>query len=440
MGMADRYVRSDTGSQMAVDLACAVGAEVLARLGSSPDEATIRSTVSAGIAPAVVSRWRAAVSADHQKRPFTTEERRRGGTGLDGDPLIAYGCTLIVALLGPSWGAIVQIGDGDAFVIDADGHTTAPVPTDDRLVGGETTSLCLPDAHADARYAILGAPLPELVVLTSDGYGNSFASREWRSEAGAGLSEAVHRDGLDRVAELLPGWLADSAVAGGDDVTMALVHRAEFVDPSPDGTPLTAGPIRSGSVASTAIAPAPAAAAPRAEVGLVLGALVAVILAGVGVGVGWFARGSGSTTPTQVAVESTTTIPVTPPTAAVPVEAPVAEVQRYAAVTRQGTVVTFQATDQPEPQVLLGTSGLRSHDPPKDPSGRRWTATAKSVKGTRSQSPTITITLPSVVDGGDLMLVESTLWVLSADGSRLWSIDTAEAKPSAQPAAGWPVP
>lgn len=56
-----RYVRSDTGSQMAVDLACAVGAEVLARLGSSPDEATIRSTVSAGIAPAVVSRWRRGV-------------------------------------------------------------------------------------------------------------------------------------------------------------------------------------------------------------------------------------------------------------------------------------------------------------------------------------------------------------------------------------------
>ncbi len=44
-----------------------------------------------------------------------------------------------------------------------------------------------------------------------------------------------------------------------------------------------------------------------------------------------------------------------------------------------------------------------------------------------------------VVDVGDAVFVSPLLWVLSADGARLWWVDTTVPKPTAQPQAGWPV-
>ena len=102
---------------------------------------------------------------------------------MDGDPLISYGCTLLLAIMAPSWVGLLQIGDGDVTVVH-EAHVESPVPDDDRLVGGETTSLCLPTAVADARVCMLFEPLPEILILTSDGYANSFADPNWRSDAG----------------------------------------------------------------------------------------------------------------------------------------------------------------------------------------------------------------------------------------------------------------
>ncbi len=232
-----RYVRSNVGSALAVQIAGEAGRELISALGPKPDLKAVRAGLEGRLTPAVIERWRQQVLEDHRLHPFTAEERARGGVDLDADPTISYGCTLIVAVLGPRWLGLVQIGDGDAILVAPDGSISTPVPTDDRLVGGETTSLCLPDAVHDARIAVVGDHLPELVVLATDGYGNSFASPTWRQEAATGLLEAVRRDGLDTVGAKLPGWLADSAAAGGDDVTMALaLHQGS-------GPPAGAAPV-----------------------------------------------------------------------------------------------------------------------------------------------------------------------------------------------------
>lgn len=237
----ERYVRSDVGSRLGVEVACAVGRHLL---GSTiaPDEVEAR--IRSFVVTEIVDRWRKRVLDDVAARPFADEEHARAGAALDTDPLVSYGATLLLAICAPDWVGFVQIGDGDITVV-AGTDATAPVPHDDRLVGGETTSLCLPTAVADARIAVCAGRLPDLVILSSDGYANSFASPTWRSDVGRDLLDLVGRRGIDGVESQLPEWLADSAAAAGDDVSMALVHRAasSFVPPPPATT---------GSVATTA--------------------------------------------------------------------------------------------------------------------------------------------------------------------------------------------
>jgi hypothetical protein len=125
---------------------------------------------------------------------------------------------------------LLQIGDGDVTVV-REARAESPVPGDDRLVGGETTSLCLPTAAADARVCVLVDPLPDTLILTSDGYANSFASPTWRTDAGIDLRHQILRIGLDGVRRLL-AWLPTRR-RGGDDVSMALVQRADAPAPHP---------------------------------------------------------------------------------------------------------------------------------------------------------------------------------------------------------------
>jgi hypothetical protein len=250
------------------------------------------------LAEAIVQRWRERVLDDVRARPFTDEEATRARAPLDRDPLISYGCTLLLAILTPSWVGLLQIGDGDVTVVRG-GLVESPVPDDDRLVGGETTSLCLPTAVADARVHVIAEPLPDALILTTDGYANSFADANWRTHAGIDLRDQIHRVGLDAVETRLPAWLAESASAGGDDVSMALIQRLD-VPP-----PVAIAPVSARSAA----APAPAA---PATAGIGRGALVAAVAAAIviGAGVGWVVgRSGGTTTAAATTIASEPTVP-----------------------------------------------------------------------------------------------------------------------------------
>ena len=277
-----RYVRSGVGSQLAVTTACDVVEELLAADSTRSGRARLERSLLDRAAPLIVEGWRARVAAHLEANPFLAEEHVTAAANLDDDPPIAYGSTLILAVLTPSDIGLLQIGDGDALVVGADGSVVDPVPGDDRLVGGETTSLCLPTAVADARSVVVPAAGTELLVLSSDGYGNSFASDQWRRDAGAGFLDAVRRDGLAGVGSKLDGWLADSALAGGDDVTMVVAHLDAIRSCGPRWR--RRPPRRR------------ARKAPRRKRGKVLPALLLGALAGLVVGgvIGWFVKDDGA--------------------------------------------------------------------------------------------------------------------------------------------------
>jgi hypothetical protein len=211
-----RYVRSDRGAALATALAVQISAELLSRPDSDP------ASVSRALPAQLLPRWRGGVSAHLDAHPFTPTEHERAGRNLDEAPLPAYGATLVVALIAPDGVHLVQIGDGDALVHTAAG-VCRPVRDDPRLVGNQTTSLCLPDALSDFRHGfVAAAQQPSLVLVSTDGYGNSFAADDWAHSVLADLARLVDRDGWAAVEAALPEWVAESARVGGDDVTVLI--------------------------------------------------------------------------------------------------------------------------------------------------------------------------------------------------------------------------
>jgi serine/threonine protein phosphatase PrpC len=149
---------------------------------------------------------------------------------IEANPAIVYGSTLVAVLATGSFLFLLQVGDGDALVVYDDGNVNRPIPPDPRLFGNETTSLSSPKAANDLRFAFqrfTGSP-PRLVLLSTDGYANSFCSDQDFLKVGSDIVEILNADGIDSVTRDLESWLTDASRLGsGDDITAGIIIRGE---------------------------------------------------------------------------------------------------------------------------------------------------------------------------------------------------------------------
>jgi serine/threonine protein phosphatase PrpC len=257
---SSRSFRSDRGSRLAVHTATRLLRSRLQELTRShPDHAHAELRV---LARAIVQSWVEQVRDDLQRDPFGEDDLagldQRARHELDGNPLLAYGATLLAAAVTRKGVYYLQIGDGDIMLVARDGTAWLPLPPDRRLVGNETTSLCLPEAWRDFR---VGSDTleqaPRLILLSTDGYANSFQSEAAFRQVGADLLPMIERHGLGFVEQSLEQWLRETTERGaGDDVTLAV---ASLTLPAGDGR--ATAPPGTGPPAPT---PPPAAAAPAA--------------------------------------------------------------------------------------------------------------------------------------------------------------------------------
>ena len=228
-----RHFRSADGARLAVQAA----QEVLWALVSAFAPAT-RSEwaqlAAVELPQRIVSRWVELTRADFAQRSFSDQElldveSREGAdaaASVCADPLLAYGATLLAALAVPGTLIIAQLGDGDVLLVDAAGRTKRPVPRDERLLGSLTTSLCRPGAESDFRSVVLEGKdaCPALLLLSTDGYANSFCSDADYLKVGADFLEFLRRDGVGAVGRQLPAILEDASANGsGDDITLAML-------------------------------------------------------------------------------------------------------------------------------------------------------------------------------------------------------------------------
>jgi len=238
-GSAESF-RSDAGSAFAVRVATSAARAFFAEIGGANDAGDVERHAKDSLVPRIVSGWTDAVNADLAERPITEDDvarlRDRGiGTDPTADPLVVYGATLVMAAAADSTLLLMQIGDGDVLSVSdrSGGAPTAarPVPKDPRLVGNQTTSLCLPEAVDDFRVRAIdlrSPDAPSLVVVSTDGYANSFVNDGAFLQAGPDILARVQENGLDWVGEQLPAWLDGASKHGsGDDITMGLLVRSK---------------------------------------------------------------------------------------------------------------------------------------------------------------------------------------------------------------------
>ena len=69
---------------------------------------------------------------------------------------------------------------------------------------------------------------PALILVSTDGYANSFRNEAGFFKVGSDLLDMIREDGLDSISDNLETWLIEASQAGsGDDVTLGLICRMD---------------------------------------------------------------------------------------------------------------------------------------------------------------------------------------------------------------------
>lgn len=219
----DRYARSDRGSRFAV----AAGIEVVTawmEREATLAEADLRRSAQ-GLPATIVRAWHAKVEADVKADP-PADRYDLEDEGVE----LLYGSTLIVAGIGRRFDVFLQVGDGDILSVAPDGAVKRRAPGRTDLPSHLTESMCQADAIDRFRIELVQHGRrggDALVMLSSDGYANSFADDAAFLKVGPDLKGILESRGIDHVAGKLAQWLTETSHEGsGDDISLALAWNA----------------------------------------------------------------------------------------------------------------------------------------------------------------------------------------------------------------------
>jgi serine/threonine protein phosphatase PrpC len=224
-----RYSRSHIGAAIAVEKSAELVHDFLNSQTNVDNLSLIKDATKQWLPRALVRKWVEVVSEHLNAEPLSDAELR--SLGFDGvldteHAVVAYGATLLVTAITDSFIIYLQLGDGEILTVSESGEVTRPLKKDDRLLGNQTTSLCMPDAWQDFRISFqpLTRSHPALILLTTDGYPNSFLHESGFFKVGSDLLNIIRGDGLATVNDNLARWLTDSSQAGsGDDITLGVL-------------------------------------------------------------------------------------------------------------------------------------------------------------------------------------------------------------------------
>lgn len=205
---------SDKGAQIAVEVAIDLLVGLYSSLGSSPH--LLKRYAEEQLLRKFVHEWTDRVKERHHQ-DF--------GDDASKELLVLYGSTLLAALLARDFLLFLQLGDGDILVVSDDGRVMRPIPKDERLIANETTSLSTPQAWQEMQidfWPVSGEP-PPLVLLSTDGYANSFVSEQDFLTVGRDYLELIRKKGIEEIKAHLEEWLEEASIQGsGDDITVGL--------------------------------------------------------------------------------------------------------------------------------------------------------------------------------------------------------------------------
>ena len=236
---SEAHFRSNTGANFAVNAAVDVLVKFAEVSHEQKDLSVIAQNAQRNLPREIHQKWLDLVADDVYQNQISREElasvetakgiSRRHQATLQ--PVVAYGATLLCALVTNAYILYLQLGDGDILSID---DTAAKVQRviqkDSGLIGDETTSLCSSNASREFRMVLmpLSQNCPSLIIICTDGYSNSFADDGAFLKIGPDYLKRIKDKGLDYVESNLQRWLSAASEGGsGDDITVGLIFRRE---------------------------------------------------------------------------------------------------------------------------------------------------------------------------------------------------------------------
>jgi serine/threonine protein phosphatase PrpC len=228
--------RSHRGSKLAVQVAIReIEKAFQLRSGANLPSITQAEPIAANLPQTIVQRWQQLVQAELQSDPIETSEWehlqvKEGQTAcgrVEQQPLLAYGTTLLFVFAADSFLLFFQLGDGDILCVNRDGQVSLPLVKDSRLIANETTSLCQHQAWKSVQWRLMPLKepaIPELILLSTDGYANCFVSEADFQQIGPDYQQMLREQGLKQVMPQLPHILQQASQQGsGDDITLGLL-------------------------------------------------------------------------------------------------------------------------------------------------------------------------------------------------------------------------
>jgi serine/threonine protein phosphatase PrpC len=231
---SEKHFRSDRGSRIAVDVAYKAIIEfsqIMAKEKKNKDEEKRRYADNSRreeqlhqLEGYIISQWRKEVLSDFKKTPLTKTEKavcadNNINSVEENSRVRMYGTTLIASMIQESFWFVIQIGDGKCVILDANGNPQFPVPEDENLGGGKTTSLCDTNALENFRHGF-GFDTIQGITVASDGVTDSFVPEKYLE-----LHKRLYIDfctdekkAAKGIKKSLPVW---SSKGSRDDVSMA---------------------------------------------------------------------------------------------------------------------------------------------------------------------------------------------------------------------------
>ncbi len=242
-----KHFRSDRGSRFACDAAIEISKAYFRKPKTQMQDNLIKDIVETRLKSDILKRWTNLVLEDAKKFPFTIEELSLLELTEDNfnnlmynedlpetvhKVLTAYGATLLLVIILKNLAISLQIGDGDIlFYYDRPNtdfeNVVSPVPGDSLLFANETTSLCSEEPLKYFRYNITYfynvENVPDLILMSTDGYANSYSSKDDFYKTAADYYSILKANQNQVTQQDLEEWLNDTSEKGsGDDITILL--------------------------------------------------------------------------------------------------------------------------------------------------------------------------------------------------------------------------
>lgn len=226
-----KCTRSHIGAQFAVEAAIEILENIKDKLVVDDNKLNTK-VVGKYYTKQIVQLWRKKVHDHLNDMPIDfdalTDLNSKEIKSIKKNKYITYGSTLLMVLLVHDYIVCYQLGDGDILFVSQSQRVSKPIKRDERHIANDTSSLCLNKPEREFKIKVFRDlnHILQMIILSTDGYSNSFSSEQGFFKVGTDLIQMITEDGFEAIDENLKTWIEETSNHGsGDDTSVSIITR-----------------------------------------------------------------------------------------------------------------------------------------------------------------------------------------------------------------------